>query len=62
MLRIDLTPREAELLEAVLESYLSDLRSEIVHTERTSFREGLREREALLTRLLAQLAAERAAP
>lgn len=62
MLRIELNPHEAELLEAVLESYLSDLRSEIAHTESSSFREGLKEREALLTSLIGRLAAQQAVP
>lgn len=58
---IQLTPRDAEQLEEILESYLADLRSEIIHTESAEFRKRLKAREALLLRLVGELAGERAA-
>jgi hypothetical protein len=60
MISIALTPEDAEILEGVLDSYLSDLRQEITHTERKDFRDRLKAREACLHRLIARLESERA--
>ncbi len=57
MIRIELSAPEAEELSGILENYLSDLRMEIVDTESQEFREGLKKRKDLVTRLLEQLKA-----
>jgi hypothetical protein len=62
MVRIELTSAEATSLTLVLEEYLSDLRMEIADTERMSFREELKQREAFLKALLGRLAADATRP
>ncbi len=62
MVQIDLTPREAETLRKALDSYLSELRTEIVHTDSATYREGLVEREELLRKVTQQLAEQAGAP
>lgn len=57
MIQLTLDEREARILAEVLQSYLSDLRMEIADTDRMDFREMLKEREAVLNRLLAELPA-----
>jgi len=52
MLHLDLNPHELGILEHVLESYLSDLRMEIADTDLQAFRERLKERKAVLVRVL----------
>jgi hypothetical protein len=52
MLQLDLNPQELGILEHVLDSYLSDLRMEIADTDRLAFRERLKERKAVLVRVL----------
>jgi len=52
---LELTREEAQELHAILESYRSDLRMEISHTDSADFRQGLKWREMLLDKLLAQL-------
>ena len=55
MPHLDLSPDDAEMLVEILEDYLGDLRMEIADTDRLSFREGLKLREAFLKRVLDQL-------
>jgi hypothetical protein len=57
MVQIELTSKEAERLGEVLESYLSDLRMEIADTDDKSFRDGLKDKEAFLGRMLERLGA-----
>lgn len=52
MLHLDLNPRELGIVQHVLESYLSDLRMEIADTDLLAFRERLKERKAVLIRVL----------
>ena len=52
MIQLDLDDNEREILADVLDSYLSDLRMEISHTDRLEFREMLKERKAVLMRVL----------
>lgn len=59
MVKIELTSEEAERLGAILEDYLSDLRMEIVDTEKHEFRIMLKERKDLIERLLGQLKQQR---
>jgi len=55
MLQIEFTPEESGMLREILESYLSDLRMEISHTDLMDFREGLKKREVFLKSLLERL-------
>jgi hypothetical protein len=55
MPQLELSPDDTEMLADVLEDYLGDLRMEIADTDRLSFREGLKKKEAFLKRLLDQL-------
>lgn len=55
MMQINLTAEEAEMLSEVLRSYLSDLRFEIADTDSSFFREGLKERETFLKRVIEDL-------
>ena len=52
MIQLDLSDDEREILANVLDSYLSDLRMEIAHTDRLEFRDMLKERKAVLMRVL----------
>ena len=58
MLHLDLSPHDLGILEHVLESYLSDLRMEIADTDRQAFRERLKERKAVLIRVLEAIETE----
>lgn len=57
MTRIDLSPGEAEALQRVLKSYLSDLHDEIVRTDGYEYREQLKQQQALLGELLHRIGA-----
>ena len=52
MVQIDLTQGETTVLRDVLESYLSDLRMEIVDTEDQDFRDMLKHRKGVITKVL----------
>ena len=52
MITLDLTDNEREILIFVLKSFLSDLRMEIADTDRMAFREMLKERKAVLRKVL----------
>ena len=52
MFRLDLTAAERDTLIEVLDVYLSDLRVEISDTDSLDFRQGLKERKAVLLRVL----------
>jgi hypothetical protein len=62
MPRLELTEPEAELLRELASEWLSDLRGEIVHTDRQDYREGLKGRESLLGSILERLGAPVTAP
>ena len=49
---LTLTPKEADLLNRILERALADLRLEIAHTDRKAFKSGLQVDETLLASLL----------
>ena len=55
MVRLELTPKEAETLLDTLESYMSELRTEIAHTDSADFREGLREKKEILRGVMERL-------
>jgi hypothetical protein len=52
---LQLTATEAILLKEILETNLSDLRMEIAGTDLKSFREKLKEKEAVITQLIERL-------
>jgi len=53
MLQVDLSGKELDILEHVLAHCISDLGTEIAHTDRLDYRDMLKERRATLTRVLA---------
>ncbi len=55
MTQLTLTDTEASTLRKVLETYLSDLRMEIVDTEAQDFREQLKEEENILEKIVKAL-------
>ena len=55
MIQLDLDDQERETLGTVLKSYLSDLRMEIADTDRQDFRDMLKERKAVIGKVLAAL-------
>lgn len=61
MVRLQLEPTEAEILRMVLESYLSDLRMEIADTDSMDYREKLKERKAVLRRIVTMITHARSA-
>ncbi len=52
MTHLELSDAEVEALGEVFETYLSDLRMEIVATDRAEFRERLKTRKKLLLSML----------
>jgi hypothetical protein len=54
-MELRLSPEEAELLRRVLTNHLTDLRGEIVHTERYNLRQELKQDEARLKDVLSRL-------
>ena len=52
---LQLTATEASLLKEILETNLSDLRMEIAGTDLKSFRDKLKEKEAVITQLIERL-------
>ena len=61
MVRIELTNDEAGVLAHALESYLSDLRMEISHTDRQEFRDGLKGEKAVIEKVIESLRVDAAA-
>lgn len=52
MIQLDLTPPEQAVLIDVLENYLSDLHTEISHTDNYDFRDRLKERQLAVSKAL----------
>lgn len=57
MRKLELTGPEADLLQEIVEEWLSDLRLEIGHTDSLDYREGLKRQEALVRDILGRLGA-----
>ncbi len=55
MIQLDLLDEERQVLLELLESALSDLRMEIAHTDRMDFREMLKGRKAVLSKVIEAL-------
>lgn len=53
--RVEFTPDESKALKQALESYLSDLRMEIVDTDSQDFREGLKHEKHLLEAIVLKI-------
>lgn len=56
-IRIELTGRESQMLHEILESYLSDLETEIKGAGSEEWREYLKEKEGFINELLTRLPA-----
>jgi hypothetical protein len=54
---IELSRQEKDLLTAILQKELEDVRSEFHHTEEFDYKQSLKEREAMVRVLLDKLAA-----
>jgi len=52
---IELTPEELELLREILESDLSELRMEIVDTDNSDFKDGLKHRKRIMMDIMEKL-------
>lgn len=57
----ELTPEELELLRDILESDLSELRMEIVDTDNSRYKEGLRHRKQIMMDIMEKLGKNEAA-
>lgn len=57
MAQIELTEHEAKTLSEVLDSYLTDLRTEMVATENREWRTEMKERELFIKDILNRLGA-----
>ncbi|HNR45904.1 MAG TPA: hypothetical protein PKO03_02480 [Anaerolineaceae bacterium] len=55
MVRLELSPEQYQLLVELLESCLSDLRMEIVDTDRIDYKDMLKDRKDVLLSLLETL-------
>ncbi|MDD1677406.1 MAG: hypothetical protein LUQ40_06705 [Methanomicrobiales archaeon] len=55
MMQLDLTNDEISVLRKMIEIYLSDLRMEVADTEDQKFREGLKQEEITLKKILQML-------
>lgn len=55
MTHLDLNQQDSEVLEDVLESYLSELRMEIADTDLQDYREGLKQKKEVLVKILDEL-------
>jgi len=53
MLHIDLTVEERNLMEEMLDAYLTDLRGEVSATHSHEYKEDLKKREVLLRKIIA---------
>jgi len=55
MFQLELADHERQALAEALQSFLSELRTEVSHTDRQAYRQQLREREDLLKAVFARL-------
>ncbi len=54
-MKIELNDKECETLREVLESYLSDLTSEIAHTDDRDFRDNLKDKRTTIENIAQRL-------
>ncbi len=62
MVRLELDDKEARILAEILRYHLSELRMEIADTDSMNFRETLKEKEALIRRILKELPSSEESP
>lgn len=55
MVRLELDPHESSMMNEILHSYLSDLRLEISSTEKLTFREDLKKKEAFIKNVIQRM-------
>lgn len=55
MLQLELSDEEQELLVEVLKTSLTELRTEVAHTDRLAYRERLKGQEQSIKRILSRL-------
>jgi len=55
MVKLEMTEQQAQILKAILDNFLSDLRLEIVDTERKAWRDKMKEQEEFIKDLLVRL-------
>jgi hypothetical protein len=55
-MKLELTEEESRLLRRALEGYVSELREEIVHTEKHDWRVALHREEEILKGIIGRLA------
>ncbi len=55
MAQLDIEPKEAEALKGAVDCYLSDLKTEIAHTDKREFREELKNQKELLEKISLKL-------
>jgi hypothetical protein len=58
MVQLTLTDTDAATLKKALETYVSDLRMEVADTDAQDFREGLKQEESVIIRLIELLGDE----
>jgi hypothetical protein len=61
-MNLELTDDEAAMIRSLLDAAMRDLRSEISHTDKTSFRRGLKDDEATIRGVLERLGGPLANP
>jgi len=57
MFRLELTDHERQTLSEALQSFLSELRTEVSHTDRQAYRQQLKAQEEVLKGVFTRLAA-----
>lgn len=55
MLQLELNDEERETLTEVLKSFLSELRTEVSHTDRQAYRARLRDQEQMIKTILGKV-------
>lgn len=55
MSHVELNDQEREMLTEVLKSFLSDLRTEVSHTDRLAYRDRLKAQEHLVREILGKV-------
>jgi hypothetical protein len=60
MMRLEMNIEETDLLRRVLDSYVSNLRTEIHHTDNREYREALKHEDEVLRSLLQRLDGQQA--
>jgi len=56
MMQLELNDQEQEMLTEVLRSFLSEMRTEISHTDSRAYRERLKDQDLLIRQILSRVA------